>query len=162
MVAAIVTGANLHGGWSLLTLSTSSVQIVLLPKREKTGQLLHRVGVIVHSQINHPVVETPIASVASNYEERGRLPTTPIAARAVALIECAKKPIHQLARRRLKGSEHSVDHLWSREYVPLTGARLPNTPPGPVRASRSGIGSCAAPTINHSELALVAPRVGYG
>ena len=101
---------------------------------EEPGKLANRVGVIVHPQIDPPIVATAVAAAFADDEESRRLTAASIAARGIG---CPEAGDQQLRERETPGLERSCQPVHDRrtgENVALGGIVDAGSPTGPGEA----------------------------
>ena len=106
---------------------------------EQPGQLRHRIGVVVHPEVDLDVVPA-VARAGRGDHERGRLPAAAVAARLVAGAQHGQQPLGQpLAPSGAPGGEHRVDDLGAGQDVALHGDVAVGDASGPGHAVGAGV-----------------------
>ena len=68
-----------------------------VPHREQARELCRRIRMVVHPQVDVPIVTSLVAAAIANDQQRGRLLPAAVAARDVTRQECRQEPVAELA-----------------------------------------------------------------
>src|SRR2546421_9003785 len=89
---------------------------------------------VIDAEIQITIVEATVSALRLDDEKGGRLPTSPVAACPLAGLERGEQSPGQCAARRLEGSEHGGDRLFTDQDISLDRRILQRQAAAPVEA----------------------------
>ena len=110
---------------------------------------------IVHPEVDVPVIASLIAATIPQDQERRRLLPAAITARGVTRKHGREESIAELALPRRESAGHRIDHALAGQDVALRREVLARDAAGPLDASGSREGRCLAARVHEARLSLL-------
>jgi hypothetical protein len=125
-------------------------------------QLGHRIGVVVHAQVDQQVVVSAVAAAGLADDHGRRLAAAAVTPGLVARLKRDQHPLDQRPHGRLERVGEGRHHGRPGQQVALRGIAVARAAAGPVEAAGSGERRAAAGRVDDADLALLALGVGGG
>ena len=128
---------------------------------EDALQFVNGRGVVVHAQVNQPVVVAAVAALGLHDEQPGCLLTAPVAAGCLPRLQRGDQPVSQFALHRLERTRHGLDHRCAGEDIALAAVAVAYDVPCPRHAVLACEGGSSALRVHDARLTAVALVIGF-
>src|SRR5438093_1400942 len=128
---------------------------------EHPDDLFDRRRVVVHTDVDPSIIESPVSAAVAHDQERGRLLPTFVAPGPLARGESREQPDRKVALRPLECPAHLLDHVGAGEQISLAGVMLADDMARPVEAFLPGVGGGPTASVDEAHLAPGGLFVGF-